>query len=250
MKSGNWVPIDKRAIKFIPDDRPFSELEALFSLQVAYDCDQNVSILRFAKLWKWSRNKVKRFFDDLGLMVEYEGNIKRPKQGHLKDIKGTSKGHLRFIPTKEHKKGEDIQETSEGHQLDTGSNPNPKPKRIKTFLSDSTEYRLAELLFKKICERNPNHKKPNLQTWAKHIDCAIRIDNRDKDVLEKVIVWCQKDGFWQNVILSTEKIRDKFDELFLKMNSNGGKHGKGGNDNAGRSGFAEAKKSGQTNWLE
>lgn len=101
-------------------------------------------------------------------------------------------------------------------------------KEDKTFLSDSTEYRLAELLLNEILKRNSNHKKPNLQTWAKDIDKLIRIDERPKSQIHDIIQWCQKDSFWQNNILSTKKLREKFDQLSLKMyipkGGNSGKH--------------------------
>jgi len=72
----------------------------------------------------------------------------------------------------------------------------------ENFSSDSTEYRLSELLLNFILKRRTSFKKPNLQTWAKHIDYTIRIDNRAPEEIEDVIIWCQKDSFWQNNILS------------------------------------------------
>lgn len=92
------------------------------------------------------------------------------------------------------------------------------------YTSDSNEVRLSRLLFSKITSRNPGHKKPNLQTWAKHIDYMIRLDLRDPQQIANVIDWAQNDtgkgdwAGWQNVILSTSKLRDKFDDLILKMN--------------------------------
>lgn len=97
-------------------------------------------------------------------------------------------------------------------------------KQIKTISSSEISYQLAELLFLKISERNPNHKKPDLQSWAKDIDLMIRRDARDPTTIKAVIEWCQKDSFWQNNILSTGKLREKFDQLNLKMGSNG--HGR------------------------
>lgn len=88
---------------------------------------------------------------------------------------------------------------------------------IKTFLSDSIEVRLAALLFEKILSRNPNHKKPNIQSWAKDINLMIRIDKRTPEDIRRVIEWCQNHTFWQSNILSTEKLRKQFDQLFLKM---------------------------------
>lgn len=87
----------------------------------------------------------------------------------------------------------------------------------KTYSSDSQEVRLSELLLQKILHRNPKHKKPNLQTWAKDVDRMIRIDGRTPEEIRAVIEWCQQDAFWMNNILSTAKLRDQFDQLILKM---------------------------------
>ena len=90
-------------------------------------------------------------------------------------------------------------------------------KNKKTFLSDSIEIRLSELLLEKILSRNPTFKKPNLQSWTSDIDLMIRIDNRLPENIRSVIEWCQEDPFWQNNILSTSKLRKQFDQLVLKM---------------------------------
>jgi len=93
-----------------------------------------------------------------------------------------------------------------------------KPKRkSKTFSEDSKEYRLAKLLLDCILEHRPNFKRPNLQSWAKHIDLMIRVDKRSPEEIEEVIRWCQNDSFWQANILSTKKLREKFDQLAIKM---------------------------------
>ena len=96
----------------------------------------------------------------------------------------------------------------------------------KTFVSDSNEFRLASLLFNEIKKRNPGHKKPDLQKWSEFIDKMIRLDKRDPQTIANVIAWCQADTGdgdngkwkgWQNNILSTSKLRDKFDDIVLKM---------------------------------
>ena len=86
----------------------------------------------------------------------------------------------------------------------------------KTFSLTSNEVRLSELLLSLIIKRNATHKKPNIQTWAKEIDRMIRIDKREAKDIEKIIEWCQSDAFWQNNILSTKKLREKYDQLKLK----------------------------------
>lgn len=90
-------------------------------------------------------------------------------------------------------------------------------KSIKTFSSDAPALRLAQLLFDLIRHANPEHKVPNLQTWAKHVDLMIRIDKRSPERIEDVIRWATRDSFWSKNILSTAKLREKFDALVMKM---------------------------------
>jgi len=99
-------------------------------------------------------------------------------------------------------------------------NKSENKKKNKTYMSDSNEYRLSELLFNQILIKNPQHKKPNLQSWAKHIDLMIRIDKRSPEDIEGAIHYIQKHSsgngfFWGNVILSTSKLREKFDKIII-----------------------------------
>lgn len=88
----------------------------------------------------------------------------------------------------------------------------------------SNEMRLSQLLIDKILVNNPNHKKPNLQSWAGHVDKMIRIDKRTVVQIEDLINWSQSDPFWSGNILSTEKLRKQFDTLTLQSkNKNRGK---------------------------
>jgi hypothetical protein len=106
---------------------------------------------------------------------------------------------------------------------DMSAVPNqPNQPTNQNLSSDSVEIGLAMLLFEKILERKPDHKKPNIQQWGKHIGLMIREDHRSPDRIREVIVWCQQDEFWKNNILSTEKLRKQFDKLELKADSNNG----------------------------
>lgn len=89
-------------------------------------------------------------------------------------------------------------------------------KRI--YSQNSDEFRLASLLLGLILKRKPDLKKPDLQKWSEYIDLMVRIDKRKPEKTEAVIRWCQQDGFWQNNILSTKKLRKQFDTLELQMN--------------------------------
>jgi uncharacterized protein YdaU (DUF1376 family) len=88
--------------------------------------------------------------------------------------------------------------------------------KTKSFVVTSDEVRLSKLLADRILERKPDFKSPNLQTWAKSIDLMLRVDGRPPEAIEQVILWCQSDPFWQNNILSTDKLRKQFDQLDLK----------------------------------
>lgn len=214
MKNGNWIPLDKALIKTLPKNRAYSYIEAMFSYTVDQDNGNDGSINGYAVLWGWSRNKVRKFIQEL-----------RTVEGHIADRKGTSKGHpIRFI-NNNLQIVKDSKGTGRGQVEDSKKdttiypNPKPNPKPKKTFLLDSPEYQLSDLLFNEILKRNPGHKKPNLQTWSIDIDKLIRIDNKTYNQIYSMILWCQNDPFWQNNILGTKKLREKFDQLSLKKNS-------------------------------
>lgn len=109
---------------------------------------------------------------------------------------------------------------AEGKQGATNNNEqqcnNDNNEKQLNYCQTSEEVRLSELLLSLILERKPDFKKPNLQQWAKHIDWMIRLDRHALAQIEVIIRWCQADGFWQNNILSTEKLRKQFDQLDLK----------------------------------
>ncbi len=95
-----------------------------------------------------------------------------------------------------------------------------KVSKVKVnYSQNSNEFRLSSLLIERIIKRKPDFKKPNLQSWAGHIDKMIRLDNRKPARIREIIQWCQSDDFWQNNILSTAKLRKQFDKLELKEQS-------------------------------
>ncbi|TET74375.1 MAG: hypothetical protein E3J43_09940 [Candidatus Heimdallarchaeota archaeon] len=79
--------------------------------------------------------------------------------------------------------------------------------------------KVSEYLLSKILVNKPNFRKPNLQTWAKDIDLAIRIDKRTEQQLKGCIDWIYSDGgsFWIPNILSAKKLREKFDTMESQM---------------------------------
>lgn len=95
-------------------------------------------------------------------------------------------------------------------------------RKVK-YRFDKEQLALAERLKRRILENKPDAKVPdNLDQWADTIRLMMERDNRKYDRIIAVIDWCQKDSFWCHNILSANKLREKFDQLELKMNSGQG----------------------------
>jgi hypothetical protein len=94
-------------------------------------------------------------------------------------------------------------------------------KNVKKNLLSEVAFEIATRLADLIASRNPKFKKPNLTAWSRHVDLMTRIDGRDPADIRAVVDWCQSNPFWQSNILSTEKLRKNFDQLYMKMNGNG-----------------------------
>lgn len=97
--------------------------------------------------------------------------------------------------------------------------PDTDRKRAKyTYQPEHME--LAEQLKFRILDHKPNFKYPScLDQWANTIRLMIEQDKRSELEISVVINWCQKDSFWQGNILSADKLREKFDQLQARMNS-------------------------------
>lgn len=100
---------------------------------------------------------------------------------------------------------------------------NSKKENIKRnikknlFIENSKEMNLSKLLFSLMQINNPKAKQPNFQNWSKEFDYILRIDKKNIEEVERVIKWCQHDSFWKSNILSPKKLREKYDQLYLKM---------------------------------
>lgn len=94
------------------------------------------------------------------------------------------------------------------------------PKQV--YDESSIPFQLANRLFTKILENNPNHKKPNLQKWADDMRLMMERDGRTEEQIIYLIDWCQQDSFWKSNILSASKLREKFDQLTIQVKSRKG----------------------------
>ena len=94
-----------------------------------------------------------------------------------------------------------------------------EPEKAKSPSEQAME--LSNFLRSLIVRNNPKSKAPDITKWAIDIDRMISIDNRTPEEIRSVIEFCQNDDFWQSNILSTAKLREKFDQLYLKMKKGG-----------------------------
>ena len=105
-----------------------------------------------------------------------------------------------------------------------------KNVKKKTFVENSNEYRLAELLSTLMLKNNPDNqisvraKENNFQLWSDEVRKINEIDKRSFEQIEFLIQWSQKDSFWSTNILSTKKLREKFDTLVLRVKEQKEKH--------------------------
>ena len=98
------------------------------------------------------------------------------------------------------------------------NNKNDSPKSKKTYGPDDLNFKAASYLAMKIKDNNPSSKEPNLQKWANTIRLMHERDNRSYQQIKTMIDWCQQHDFWSGVILSPDKLRMKYDQMFVQSN--------------------------------
>jgi len=196
VKSGKWVPISKFFTKFLPLSREFTELEAAFSLQVDYDVSNDATIAGYASRWRWSRGRVSRFLERMGVNISYEKSTKNKQNQRgqiviqITDRSRTDNGQIRLIDSNKIKCETDrsrtdsgqITDRSQGATKDPNTKPNTKTKdytekfllfwekypnkkgKAKAFISWK-KYNCENGIFDNILESLENHK--NSDQWKK-----------------------------------------------------------------------------------
>lgn len=101
----------------------------------------------------------------------------------------------------------------------------PQPPKVEIKIPEEAVV-LANGLLDCIIYNNANfrfgkpEKRPaTIARWSKEIDLMMRIDGRSFDDIKFVIKSSQVDPFWRQNILSAAKLREQFDQLWLKFKS-------------------------------
>ncbi|ABR47067.1 phage protein [Alkaliphilus metalliredigens QYMF] len=252
MNSKGWISLHRQMQNhWLWDDKPFSKGQAWMDLLMMANHQENkfllgnelikvergsfvTSELKMIKRWGWSKTKLRNFFK---LLEEDEMIMKKTDK---KKTILTICNYNEYQTSENHKETmrepqENQVKTTKKPQENTNNNDNNENKDNKDrsicqeneaqresqlkFPLDSIEYRLADFLRKWIKKNNELAKVPgdsHMDKWSQHIDYMLRLDNRSAEDIKEVIEFCQKDEFWMTNILSTAKLRNKFDQLYLK----------------------------------
>jgi len=101
----------------------------------------------------------------------------------------------------------------------TKENDSPKKEFYRFFEIDRA---LTQLLIDLMLQNNPNNSIIKRLTDKRQAECMdscrlMRVrDNRSPEEIEEMIRFSQNDSFWKSNILSMPKLREKFDQLWLK----------------------------------
>ncbi len=77
----------------------------------------------------------------------------------------------------------------------------------------------AKWMYERLQEQNPNFKKPNFESWANEIRLMREQDKRTYEEIVELLNWTRDDSFWMSNILSPKKLREKWDQLWMKKKS-------------------------------
>ena len=120
----------------------------------------------------------------------------------------------------------DTTSDSESQTSDTKYTRTSKNQEGTSKEPDERDLIIAEQMFLRLREINPEHKKPNLKSWAFDIEKIKRIDQRSEGELWKVFMWATNDNFWCSNILSPKSLRKQFDKLSIASKSQCGQQTK------------------------
>ena len=77
----------------------------------------------------------------------------------------------------------------------------------------------AKWMYEQLQNQNPNFKPPSFPRWANEIRLMREQDKRTYKEIADLWTWARQDSFWMSNILSPRKLREKWDQLWMKMNA-------------------------------
>lgn len=178
------------------------------------------SVRQLCERWNWSNTKVTKF-------------LKMLESDEMLAVKSDTKKTVITIANYDVYQVKDIEKTTEKRQLsdtetsqkhtnnnDNNDNNEKKESSRQKFIYEPSDMELAELLFNYIQDNGDKAyhlKNSEIESWANTIRLMRTRDKRTHEGIKYLIDWTQKDEFWRTVILSPSKLREKFDQLVIKV---------------------------------
>lgn len=222
--------LNENGLMYFSKDIPFTDE------MLATEFDRPISTIRLA-LATFEKFKMIEIVDDVLLVSNWEkyqsadklGKIReqnklrqqrfREKQKSLPESNVTNRYEITLRNGTDIDIDKDIYNNSLLEK--TPNNRNLKVKKV--FSNEDKEYLLANYLSKQIAKRLdvPLKDEVTLQRWSVDFEKMARLDGYDIDDIKDVLVFSQRDSFWQTVILSAGKFRKQYLTLLGKIKSAG-----------------------------
>ena len=90
---------------------------------------------------------------------------------------------------------------------------NSRKSAKRTYDEDSIYYQLSVFLFEEMKKNNPEVKHPDFDKWADEVRKMVELDRRKEEQVKNMIIWSQSNDFWKGIVLSTKKLREKYDQM-------------------------------------
>jgi phage replication O-like protein O len=98
-----------------------------------------------------------------------------------------------------------------------GSKSSSKKKTSPKKWGEEIDHELAEFMHATVTAELTNPKKPNLTAWANDMRLMRTRDGRTVEQIRYLITWVSRDSFWKTNVLCPSKLREKWDQLELKV---------------------------------
>lgn len=167
--------------------------------------------------WNELLNVLKRLNDNAMITLHDNGDIvinrfKDRQESQLTGYERIKKWREKHKENSEDKPKKDVNVINDNAMITIDKRREDK----RRYKYNTSQLDLAKLLLSKIRENIPGFKEPKIEDWAEEIEKMMRIDKRTHKQIEYLIDWTQKSDFWRSNILSTKKLRAKFDQLALQ----------------------------------
>jgi ribosome-binding protein aMBF1 (putative translation factor) len=162
--------------ELLPKDRPYVPLEAAFCLQLDTEEKNPISISGYAKSWRWSRTKVRRFLEK---WHSIEQPIEQPKEHVKKQPAKQAKGHTLATNTSQSEKNENMSKNM-SKDMSKGSQENSKEDMVFPI---KCELKKVKMKNRQLAERT----KISESRLSSIIHGRIKPNHKEKGTISKVL---------------------------------------------------------------